>query len=97
MTEKMINTASKYGLVILSTPEKLASGRFVSIITYDDEVTCIGREYDPDGNEYYAATYVFTNNEHTTCEDDCELCAVTVKKYKDSGHALQAVWKYSDR
>ena len=93
MTENMRKAARTYRLPQTSTLEELECGGFKTV-AYGNDTVCIGYHYEYGQPCYYTATYEFTSKKKTTCEDECRLKFVSVKRFEDEGHAIQNALMY---
>jgi len=84
---RMIELAKKYRIPLRSTEEDLAF-RWETVLRYGDRVLLAGSWYHPDGKNWVAAVYEFTDDKETDYDDSISLRWVAEERFEDNGHAI---------
>ena len=93
MKEEVNELAKKYRLPKKTTPEDLGwmySGQDGKTVMLGDYTLVTGYYYNPDGKNWFAATYTFTSDHEKKLgiEGVVELQEISGETYEDDGHAL---------
>lgn len=90
----MLEAQERYRLPDASTPEQLELDGF-TVIRYGREIITIGYRYDSKNpkNGYYAAVFLFEEDDKRDVDDTVELEWVSTKQYADEGNAIKAAFE----